>query len=173
VREEEEIRVSDAFQGEHRDVLLDANGRVVWESPWEHNVIVDTARSLIAALLKGDSQGAAIARWAVGAGEAVWDQSAPPPDAIRRTRSQLFAETGRKTIAAGQIIFLGGTLTNRLEITSSFTTADVPAGPLREFGLFAGGTNAANTGVLVNHRVHPRIDMQAGFTLQRTLRLTF
>ena len=171
--DEEEIRVSDAFRGEHRDVLLGPDGRVVWVAAWKPNVIVDTARNLIAALLKGDSQGAAIARWAVGAGEAVWDQSAPPPDAIRRTRSQLFAETGRKTIAAGQIIFLGGTFTNRLEITSSFTTADVPAGPLREFGLFAGGTNAANTGVLVNHRVHPRIDMQAGFTLQRTLRLTF
>lgn len=163
----------EGFRGEHRDVLLDAGGDLVWETAWAPNVIVDSARSLIAALLKGDSQGAAIARWAVGAGEAVWDASAPPPDSIRRTRSQLFAETGRKTIAAGQMIFLGGTFTNRLEITSSFTTADVPPGPLREFGLFAGGTAAPNTGILVNHRVHPRIDMQPGFTLQRTLRLTF
>jgi hypothetical protein len=164
---------ADAFQGEHRDVLLDADGNVVWERAWAHNVLVDSARSLIAALVKGDAQGAPIARWAVGAGDAVWDTSGPPPDSIRRTRTQLFAETGRKAVAAGQIAFLGGTFTNRLEITSTFTTADVPAGPLREFGLFAGGTNAANTGVLVNHRVHPRIDMQPGFTLQRTLRLTF
>jgi len=163
----------DVFVGEHRDVLVDANGAVVWLTSWERNVVVDSARSLIAALLKGDTQGAPIARWAVGAGDPVWDTSGPPPDSIRRTRTQLFAETGRKTIAAGQIAFLGGTLTNRLEITSSFTTADVPAGPLREFGLVAGGTAAANTGVLVNHRVHPRIDMQPGFTLQRTLRLTF
>jgi hypothetical protein len=163
----------DEFRGEHRDVLLDPEGRVLLETAWEPNVIVDSARSLIAALVKGDSQGAPIARWAVGAGEAVWDSSAPPPDTIRRARTQLFQETGRKAIAAGQITFLGGAFTNRLEITSTFTTADVPAGPLREFGLFAGGTNTANTGVLVNHRVHPRIDMQAGFTLQRTLRLTF
>jgi hypothetical protein len=160
------------YDGEHRDVLLDADGNVVWATPWEHNVVVDSARSLIAALLKGDAQGAPIARWAVGAGDPVWDTSGPPPDSIRRTRTQLFTETGRKAVAAGQITFLGGTFTNRLEITSSFTTADVPAGPLREFGLVAGGTAAANTGVLVNHRAHPRIDMQAGFTLQRTLRLT-
>jgi hypothetical protein len=161
------------MRGEHRDVLLDADGAVVWTRSWEANVIVDSARSLLAALLKGDPQGVAIARWAVGAGDAVWDTSAAPPDTIRRTRTQLFQETGRKGIAAGQITFLGGAFTNRLEIASTFTTADVPAGPLREFGLFAGGSTALNTGVLVNHRVHPRIDIQAGLTLQRTLRLTF
>jgi hypothetical protein len=161
------------MRGDHRDILFDADGAIVWVRPWAANVIVDSARSLLAALVKGDAQGAAIARWAVGAGDPVWDSSAPPPDAIRRTRTQLFQETGRKAIAAGQITFLGGTFTNRLEIVSSFTTADVPGGPLREFGLFAGGTAALNTGVLVNHRVHPRIDLQAGLTLQRTLRLTF
>jgi hypothetical protein len=161
------------MHGEHRDVLLDASGALVWERAWADNVIVDSARNLLAALIKGDAQGAPIARWAVGAGEATWDGSGPPPDAIRRTRTQLFQETGRKPLSPGQITFLGGTFTNRLEITSTFTTAEVPAGPLREFGLFAGGSNAANSGVLVNHRVHPRIDMQAGLTLQRTLRLTF
>lgn len=170
---EEAIWSAGGPHGEHRDVLLDPAGAPVWESAWESNVIVDSTRSLIAALIKGDPQGVAIARWAVGAGDPVWDAAAPPPDTIRRARTQLFLETGRKTIAPGQVIFLGGSFTNRLEITSTFTTADVPAGPLREFGLVAGGTAAANTGVLVNHRVHPRIDMQPGFTLQRTLRLTF
>jgi hypothetical protein len=161
------------MRGEHRDVLIDENGAVVWTRPWASNVIVDSARSLLAALVKGDPQGVAIGRWAVGAGDPVWDSSTAPPDAIRRARTQLFQETGRKAIAAGQMTFLGGPFTNRLEIISTFTTADVPAGPLREFGLFAGGTTALNTGVLVNHRVHPRIDLQAGLTLQRTLRLTF
>lgn len=160
------------FQGVHRDVLIDADREVVWISAWAHNVLVDSARSLIAALIKGDVQGVPIARWAVGSGEEVWDSSPPPPDSIRRTRTQLFHETGQKAIAPGQITFLGGSFTNRLEITSSFTSADV-TGPLREFGLFGGGSSAANTGILINHRIHPRIDMQPGFTLQRTLRLTF
>src|SRR5262245_20466381 len=123
--------------GEHRDVLLSPDGELVWERDFEHNVIVDSLRSLLAALVKGDSQGAPLARFAVGSGDPAWDSTGPPPDSARRGRTQLFQETGRKVIAAGQIIFLGGAFTNRLEISSSFTTADVPAGPLRELGLFA------------------------------------
>jgi hypothetical protein len=169
---EEDGMPRDGFEGEHRDVMLDVNRNIVWATSWANNTLVDSARSLIAALIKGDAQGVPIARWAVGAGEDVWDSSPAPPDTIRRTRTQLFHETGRKAIGAGQITFLGGSFTNRLEITSSITSADV-TGPLREFGLFAGGSGSPNTGILVNHRVHPRIDMQPGFTLQRTLRLTF
>jgi hypothetical protein len=159
--------------GRHRDVLVGPDGRVLWEWTWASNVIVDSLGRLLAALVKGDPQGVRIAWWAVGAGEAQWDAGTPPDDAARRGRTRLYAETGRGAIAPGQIAFLGGAFTNRLEIVSSFTTAEVPAGPLREFGLFAGGTAAPDSGVLINHRVHPRIDMQQGFTLQRTLRLTF
>jgi hypothetical protein len=159
--------------GRHRDVLVGPDGRVLWERTWASNVIADSLGPLLAALVKGDPQGASIAWWAVGSGESQWDAGPPPDDAVRRGRTRLYAETGRAAVAPGQITFLGGTFTNRLEIISSFTTAEVPAGPLREFGLFAGGTSAADSGVLVNHRVHPRIDMQQGFTLQRTLRLTF
>ena len=137
-------------------------------------MIATSLRALLAALVKGDPQGHAIGWWAVGAGAASWDAPpGAPPDATRQGYTQLVAEVGRKTIPGGAMAFLGGPFTNRLEIISSFTTADVPAGPLREFGLFAGGTVAPNSGVLINHRAHPRIDMQPGFTLERTLHLTF
>jgi hypothetical protein len=161
-------------RGDCRDILRAPDGRVVWERPWEQNVIAASLRSLLAALVKGDPQGKALAFWAVGAGATAWD-SAPgaPADATRSSWVQLQQETGRKALPAGSITFIGGALTNRLEIVSSFTTADVPAGPLREFALFAGGTVAANSGLMINHRVHPRIDMQAGFTLERTVQLTF
>jgi hypothetical protein len=159
--------------GEHRDMLLGPDGEVVWERPWASNVIVDSLRNLLAALVKGDPQGVHLGFWAVGSGEAAWDSAPAPADAVRRTRTTLYNETGRKPISPAQIAFIGGSFTNRLEILSSFTTADVPAGPLREFGVFAGGSAAPGSGVLVNHRVHPRIDMQTGLTLQRTLRLTF
>lgn len=160
--------------GEHRDVLLGPDGSVVWVREWEHNVIVTSLRNLLAALVKGDPQGVPLGRWAVGAGAAAWDAApGPPADAVRQGYTTLVAEVGRKALAPGAIAFLGGAFTNRLEIVSSFTTADVPAGPLREFGLFAGGTAAPNSGVLINHRAHPRIDMQPGFTLERTLHLTF
>lgn len=162
--------------GEYRDVLIDGEGRILFESPWRRNLIVNTLRKLLAAHIKGDTQGKPIAYWAIGAGQASWDGGgALPSDADRRNLVQLYRETGRKTVPAGQIKFLGGTLTNQLEIRSEFTAGDISGADksLREFGLFAGGSSAANSGLLINHRIHPRIDMQAGFTLQRTLRLTF
>jgi hypothetical protein len=167
-------RATSGPMGLHRDVLRNPDGGVVWVRDWEHNVLVNGLRSLLAALVKGDPQGHALGYWAVGAGSSVWDSpGTAPPDAVRQAYVQLVNEVGRKALPPGSITFLGGGFTNRLEIISSFTTGDVPAGPLREFGLFAGGTNAANSGMLINHRVHPRIDMQPGFTLERTLQLTF
>ena len=44
---------------------------------------------------------------------------------------------------------------------------------LREFGLFAGGDTNPDSGILINHRVHPRIDLDDGFPIERILRLTF
>jgi len=169
---EEHVNLSPS--GVHRDVLRGPHDEVVWVGEWGHNVVVDGLRALLAALVKGDPQGHPLGWWAVGAGAASWDAPpGAPPDATRQTFAQLVAEVGRKAITTGAVMFLGGSFTNRLEIISSFTTADVPAGPLREFGLFGGGTAAASSGVLINHRAHPRIDMQPGFTLERTLHLTF
>lgn len=163
--------------GEFRDVLIDPNGRCVWVRDWQHNLIVEGLRSLLAALVKGDAQGAPVTFWAVGNGEVTWDDGVLPPEAALRTRTHLYHETGRKAIPPGQVTFLGGTFTNQLEISLEFTTADVPGGglnwQLREFAVFAGGSTVADSGVMINHRIHPRIDLQPGFTLQRTLRLTF
>jgi hypothetical protein len=172
--------VRDHFpRGECLDILLGPRGERRWERPWQRNVIAEGLRRLLAALVKGDPQGTPLAFWAVGTGEESWDGGTLPSEEERRVRTQLFNETGRKAIPPGQISFLGGDFTNRLEISIEFIAADIPPGPgnqnwrLREFGLFAGGTDATNSGLLINHRMHPRIDMQDGFTLQRILRLTF
>ena len=159
--------------GRHRDVLLGPDGRELWRTPWRSNVLADALRNILAALVKGDAQGHAITWWCVGRGAAAWDVGGPPDDATRRTRTTLYQEAARKPVTAGQMAFIGGTFTNRIEIVSSFTTADVPAGILREFGLVAGGTAVLGSGLLINHRAHPAIDLQPGLTLQRTLRLTF
>ncbi|MGH8066016.1 MAG: hypothetical protein ACRERE_12460 [Candidatus Entotheonellia bacterium] len=176
----EETGLRDRFpRGECLDILIGPRGERIWERPWQRNLIAEGLRRLLAALVKGDPQGAPLAFWAVGTGEEAWDDGTLPSDEARRPRTQLFNETGRKAIPPGQVTFLGGDFTNRLEISIEFTTADLPPGPgnqnwqLREFGLFAGGTASANSGILINHRIHPRIDMQDGFTLQRILRLTF
>lgn len=161
--------------GEYHDVLLDADGKPVWDRDWQRNLIVDGLRKLLAAMVKGDPLGTPLGFWAVGSGDASWDGGTVPSEASRRTRTQLYNETARKALSPGQIAFIpSGSFTNKLEITAAFTVADIGgAASLREFGLFGGGSAAANSGVLINHRIHPRIDMQAGFTLQRTLRLTF
>jgi hypothetical protein len=166
-------------QGEFCDRWVNAEGQILWQRPWQHNLIVTGLRRLLAALIKGDPQGEHLMFWAVGTGENTWDNGTLPAEASRHSLEQLYTETARKAIPADQITFLGGAFTNQLEIRLDFTTSDIPPGPgnqnwrLREFGLFAGGTAAPNTGILINHRIHPRIDMQDGFTLQRTLRLTF
>jgi hypothetical protein len=164
-------------RGECRDVLIGPDGRCIWRRDWQHNLIVEGLGNLLAALVKGDAQASPLTFWAVGSGDVTWDSGTLPPEAALRTRTRLYHETGRKAIPPGQIAFLGGTFTNQLEIGLEFTTADVPGGDadwqLREFAVFAGGTMVADSGVMINHRIHPRIDLQPGFTLQRTLRLTF
>ena len=127
-------------------------------------------RGLLAALVKGDEP-VTYGRQqpVVGRRHALRRRAALAPG--------LYRETGRKAIPSGGIVFVGGTFTNQIEISVEFTTDDVLGGgadwQLREFAVFAGGTLAAGSGVMLNHRIHPRIDLQPGFTLQRTLRLTF
>jgi hypothetical protein len=176
----EEIIFKDHYpKGEFYDRLVSLEGSVIWEGPWQSNLIVNSLRRLLAALVKGDPQGQHVMYWAVGTGEAAWDSGTLPSEAARRSLEQIYNETARKAIPPNQITFLGGSFTNQLEIRLDFTTGDIPPGPgnqnwqLREFGLFAGGGATLNSGILINHRIHPRIDMQDGFTLQRTLRLTF
>jgi hypothetical protein len=170
----EEIIFTDPYpKGEFSDRLITQAGTLIWERPWQPNLIVNNLRRLLAALIKGDPQGQKVMYWAVGAGELAWDEGNLPSEPVRRSLEQLYKETARKLIPNDQITFLGGAFTNQLEIRLDFTTEDVPLGPLREFGLFAGDNPGLNTGILINHRIHPRIDMQSGLTLQRTLRLTF
>jgi hypothetical protein len=174
----EETVLQNGFpKGEHRDILLDPSGEVIWERPWQSNLIVDGLRSLLAGLLKGDAAVSRLNFWAVGVGADAWDDGALPTEEERRERTILFTEVGRKPLDDSQITFVGGTITNQLEITTDFVVEDLMAGPenrqLREFGLFANGNPTPGNGLLINHRIHPRIDMQEGFTLQRVLRLTF
>lgn len=162
--------------GEYQDRLLGPDGELIWTTPWQRNLIVAGLPKLLAALLKGDAQGTPLSHWAVGSGEESWDSGPLPDDSERGQWSSLKAEVGRKDLT-GQITFLDGNFTNKLEISIEFTINDIGQGTqkcqLREFGLFAEGSAALNPGIMINHRIHPRIDLQPGFTLQRKLRLTF
>ena len=163
-------------RGEHRDILIGPHGNVIWARPWQHNLIVDELRKLLAALMKGDMQASPLSFWAIGTGLETWDDGPLPSDDERITKTKLYSETSRKPIE--NITFLNGDFTNQLGINIQFTlddiSGDVENARLREFGLFAGGkADERDSGILVNHRIHPRIDLQEGLTLDRTLRLTF
>lgn len=166
-------------QGEYQDTLINSSGDIIWQTSWQHNLIVDGLRTVLAALIKGE--GTPLKYWAVGTGQETWDNQ-PPGDSLnaeRRQRTQLYRETKRKEIFRDQMTFIGSTSSsqsNQLQIRVDFAAQDIlnlGDRSLREFGLISGGTEALNTGILINHRIHPRIDLQEGFTLQRTLNLTF
>lgn len=173
---EERVFQSSYPKGLFQDILLGPTGTVIWKRPWQSNVIVVGLRTVLAQRVKGE-EGEPINFWAIGSGEVIWDETneEPPAPEERVNRITLFNETFRKPIPPTQIEFVGEDPSPQIEIQMEFTTAELPADnlQLREFGLFSSETDSRDSGFMINHRIHPRIDMQEGFTLQRTLRLTF
>jgi hypothetical protein len=181
----EETIVNNNFpRGEYQDILIGPQGEVVWKRPWRQNLIVEGMGKLLAASVKGDKQGIALNYWAVGDGDANWEQQ-EPTDADRRTWSMLKHETGRNPIFPGQMTFLddqeqpSSQITDRLKIVANFTVENIDNGGigdvriLREFGLFADGQTDSNSGTLINHCIHTPFELKFGQTLQRTLHLIF
>jgi hypothetical protein len=164
-------------RGEYQDILFGPDGNIVWQTPWQSNLIVNGLGIALAALMKGE--GNRLTFWAVGSGEEEWDGPTPnlPSEKDLLKRDALYNETSRKEIPRDKIE-TNPLQTNQLQIRMDFIASDIPSDKslsLREFGLFAGGSidPDEDLGILINHRIHPRIDLQEGFTLQRTLRLTF
>jgi hypothetical protein len=64
--------------------------------------------------------------------------------------------------------------TSRLEVRGAFRADRLSGAPLREFGLFGGdATSSPNSGMLINHVIHPRVDLAPGELLERRLILSF
>jgi hypothetical protein len=168
------------LKGYYNDLLIDAQERTRHDRGWRANLIVEGCNLLLAALMKGQPGLDGILFLAVGEGDEQWDGALPQP---QPSGTRLTAEIRRRPIAAEEIIFLdnagqpSAAPTGRLQISMILTRADFPAGgfqPVREFGLFGGNaTSAADSGIMINHVIHPRIDITPGLTLRRTLRLDF
>ncbi len=170
------------LRGSYRDVLRDGEGRVVWDSDWRSNIIVEDCRRLLAGLLGATPPGTlGLQGLQVGAGLAAWDQTgAPLPDATVTA----LADPNPHTVprAAMQIDFLAagvvsGSPTNRLQIVTTLGPG-VPPWPnathasstLREFAL-VGQLNGAP--VLINCVRHPAIVKDPASSLDRTIWLVF
>lgn len=160
-------------RGEYQDTLIGPQGEIIWQRPWQHNLIVVGMGELLARRMKGDDLDR-IAWWAVGAGDEGWDIE--PNEKVKeanekKSRTDLVSLVKKIPIEPSYIVYAGGISpnipTNTLEIKMDFTVPEIPQGPLREFGLMS------DRGVLINYHIHPRIDLTQGSTLRRTLHLSF
>lgn len=158
------------------DTLYDLDGKVI-KKLHHVNTVVDSCSKLIACLMKGQAGQAGIKYWAVGTGDSSWNNDAPPSPTVSDTK--LLSETFRKAINPSDITFLDdgnkptSSITNKLQITTTFQENEAN-GELREFGLFGGNaTGTANTGFMVNRKIHPLIYKTSGMRLERIIRIVF
>lgn len=168
------------MKGIYRDIMTNRRGHILWHSRWRNNRIVAECGRLNAALMKGQPNIAGILYWAVGTGNENWDENLPSTGSGAK---QLTNEIKRLPAAPGKIVYLNGAgnptgaITNRLQVTAEFTREDFEqehTPRLREFGLFGGNaTTSPNSGFMIDHVIHPRIDMHPDLKLTRSLRLNF
>lgn len=141
-----------------------------------YNLVVDSCSKLIAALMLGNGY-KGVQYFAVGKGSPNWANEAPPSPSA--TAVKLVAETFRKEIPRDGICFIdfankvSTTPTNRIQIKVTFEENEAN-GELRELGIFGGNaTKTANSGVMVNCKIHPLICKTTGMKLERIIRFTF
>jgi hypothetical protein len=162
--------------GRYRDTLGNARRSRGRTSAWHSNLIAASLWPLVASLLKNDPKARGILYCAFGEGDPRWDTApvAPTPQTTR-----LRAEVGRVDVPPGDIRFIDATgrtanvPTHRLGLEATFT-AQGAGRQLREFALFGGSATAvADSGEMINYVIHRRMDLAAGQTLRREIRLSF
>jgi len=168
------------IKGYYRDVFVDENNQILWDTLWRSNLIVQNCNVLMASLMKRHEAMQGILYWAVGKGLPDWDSNNPNRVS---TTSKLNNEVARKAISAEQIVYINEANTptenptTRLEVTMEFKGEDVVKSgslSLREFGLFGGdASEIKDSGFMIDYVIHPRIDLTPGIKLIRKLRLTF
>lgn len=162
------------MRGIYRDRLRGSGGRILFDSGWRGNTIVDAAWPLVGGLLKNDPSVKGILFWAVGEGMADWDAALPPGNA---GATALISEVDRMPLDPEAMVYIGDDgrpsagPTPCIEVMAAFTWGRNRV--LREFGLFGGDATAARgSGTLINHVAHQPIAVAAGRSLTRRLRLT-
>ena len=168
--------IAGSLRGGRTDVLVQG----VEERGPCSNLIVRDCNRLLAALMRGHPCVAGVLYLAIGEGKKSWDAQPPPLSASTR---KLTRELLRRFIDPERMVYLDEELkptpipTGVLEVHAEFLGREVAVNgfqPVREFGLFGGdATEEADSGFMIDHAVHPRIDLTPGMRLQRRVRLTF
>ncbi|OPY74881.1 MAG: hypothetical protein A4E65_03732 [Syntrophorhabdus sp. PtaU1.Bin153] len=184
-----------SIKGMYRDVLIDPDKGVTYDSGWHSNTIVQNCRVLIAGFMKNESP-SGIQYLAVGRGKNEWDgqwNTANPPgpalDTVTALESQAVDSPIRVEPGAPvpgeeylQIVYLDqadqpvfGQATNRLEVKATLKPGypapiEFNTYPLREFGLFG---SFGGQPFMINCVRHPVIYKDLSATLVREIKLYF
>jgi hypothetical protein len=171
------------IKGVYRDMLLGDDGKLIYNSGWVSNTIMNGCRTMLARFMKNDpydpSNG--IQYLAVGSGSEEWDDTgAPAPDPAAEDLVARFTPT--IPYADLNLVYLDENdtevtrPTNRLQLTATLSLGYPTPGPLlhtyplREFGLF-GSFNGIE--YMINYIRHPVIHKDESATLIREIRLYF
>jgi hypothetical protein len=168
------------LKGMYRDILTAGDGRVLYDSGWASNTIVDRCRILLAGFMKNESS-SGIQFLAVGQGSVDWDADGlPTPDTTSTdlvTRYNPTIPVNRLSLAylneKGEVVV---NPTNRLQIKATLEPGYPPplasskTYPLREFGLFG---SFGDDDYMINNIQHPVIHKDATTTLVRVIQLYF
>ncbi|MDD5322496.1 MAG: hypothetical protein PHD43_18165 [Methylococcales bacterium] len=171
-----------ALKGIYRDILSAGDGRIIHDSGWVSNTIVDRCRILLAGFVKNESSSGGIQFLAVGRGLDAWDKEGPPASEPAATIDLVNRHAPPLPVNRLNIVYLDEAAsvvanpTNRLQITATLVPGYPPplaplnTYPLREFGLF--GRFDGND-YMINSIRHPVIHKDADATLVRVIRLYF
>jgi len=173
-------RIDVFIKGIYRDVLMAGDGRVLYDSGWTANTIVDRCRILLAGFMKNESS-SGIQFLAVGQGQEAWDTAGPLPSDPATTKLE---NPYNPPIAVDRLslayleedVSVVDYPTSRLQITATLEPgypsplAPLNTYPLREFGLFG---SFEGDDYMINNIRHPVIHKDAAATLVRVIRLYF
>lgn len=174
-------KVGEFIKGIYRDVLTSGDGRIIHDSGWTSNTIVDSCRILLAGFIKNEAS-TGIQFLAVGQGQDTWDAQGPPPSDPATTTDLVHRHAPPIPIGQLNLAYLDkdlnvvGQPTNRLQITATLAPgyptplAPLNTYPLREFGLFG---HFKGQDFMLNSIRHPVIHKDAAATLVRVVRLFF
>lgn len=166
------------LKGQFRIIVKDAATGNVLEKREGSNIIVNSASTLIARLLKDNSEpDAGISYLAVGTGASGWNLQNPPQPTS--TQTKLENEIARKAFTTEDVSFIDPETgdpttvpTNVVDYTCTFAETEA-VGPLVEMGLFGGdATDTVDSGTEVNYRTFPVLNKTSSMTLTIIFRIT-
>jgi hypothetical protein len=169
--------IGKTLRGIYRDRLIGPDNRLLYDSGWIANTVVNRCRILLAGLIKGELEGG-IHHLAVGGGDETWDTEgvpAPDPDTTTGLVNGYAPTIPYPNPDLDLTVVYLDNKKSQLQITATlrpgYPAPEAPSTvyPLREFGLFGGPEGD----YMINCVRHSVIPKHESTTLIREIRLYF